>query len=403
MVAVQPVTARVVEKEWVDRVPSPAYDSLSAQERIAFRAENPLSYLHVTRSPQDEPASSRASDRELVEAGRESLDHLLRLGVFTEPLPPSYYVYRLQVNDHEQTAVVAEVPVEAFAEGRIRPHEDVQTARVDLLKRHTDVVRAASSPVALAFRSSHTVRNAISTVVSEPPMLDFSDRTLRQTIWRVDDPAFAEAVELRLADEPLYIIDGHHRAAAALAHEANGGGAVRPMLAALFPDESLRLLGFNRLVHDLGGQTPAEVVSVLSAALGVVPLDELAPPPPGSVVMVLDGASYLVDLGRSKGATEPEEVLEALDAVALQRRVLEPLLGIAEPGDTDRMTNLHGGQPLDVFAARVAERGGVGFLLAPMALNDLFTLADAGLTLPPKSTYFTPKVRSGIFLRQYEA
>lgn len=390
MVALLPTAARLVKEAWLDRVPSPAYDSLTPGERRAFRLTHPESFLNVTRSPEDEEPGVPVDPAQLLREGRAALDHLLDVGAFDDSDAPALFLYRLIENGHEQVGVVGEVPVAAYASGEIRIHEEVRQARADLLADHFDVVGAASSPVALAFRGSDEIAATIDRLVKEQPVLDFSDDTgLRQTVWRVVDPLAVADLGAALADEPMYIIDGHHRAAAALtACERNEPGSpLEGMLVAAFPDDSLRLLGFNRWVRDVDNDLIASLHESLPQLSPSSAMPELCL---GTVGLYARGAWYRLDLDLASDM--------AFDAVAVRTELLGPIFGV-ERSDDPRLVNLAGDQSIEGLVETVDRLGGVAIVMAPIELDAFMAAADAGVVLPPKSTYFTPKVRSGLFLR----
>lgn len=396
-----PFKGRLVAADWVAQVSSPAYDSLGPDARRRHREQNPYSYLHVTQSGRS-PGSEDLTTADLVKLARKSLDRILDAGAFPEGQPASFCLYRLESGGHVQTAVVGELDPAAYLSGQIRPHEQVESRRAELLAEHLRVVRAASSPIALSYQALPEVSEAVARVASAPPALEFGDpAVLKQTVWRVDDPADAAVLAEALADVPLLLIDGHHRAESTRRVHLDPLAPDVVVLGALFPDDELRLSSFHRLVRGLDGQTPTEAVATLAESN---PVEKVASAPQvgsGVIGMHAAGAWYRVDLGQAPQPESPEQLLASLDVSRLQSEILEPNFGIDQPGDTDRLMNIPGDQSMEMLEQAVAEADGVAFVVEPLTLDQLAELAAAGLTVPPKSTFFTPKVRSGLFLREF--
>lgn len=388
MTRLLPTRASLLRPEFGDRVPSPAYDSMTPAERRRFRIDNPESFLNVTRSPEDEPDGVVADTHLLLREGREALDRLVALGAFDARGTEALFIYRLVASGHVQTGIVGEIPVSEYESGEMRIHEETRAARAALLADHFSIVGAVSSPVAVAFRGSPASDALVHRLTEADPDLVLSDDTLTQTVWRIDAAADVAALCDLLAPEPTYIIDGHHRAAASL-EAARRRGPDAPdnhMLVALFPDDSLQLLGFNRWIRIDAAETEA----ALARLPGLEPVDDQPEPTLGTIGVYADRRWYQV-------ALTPAEELH-FDAVAVRTQLLQPVFGIAQDDDP-RLVNLAGDQPIDDLVATVDAGGGIALVLAPIELDAFMAAADRGEVLPPKSTYFTPKARSGLFLR----
>lgn len=397
MVSFAPSQTQLVRPEFVDRVPSPAYDSLSPAARRAWRRQHPDSYLNVTRSPEDEEPGSEATGQDLVDAGRKALNHLLSIDAFDHPATEInshewIYLYELELNGHRQTGIVGEVLVSDYDDGTIRIHEEIRDARAELLATHFGELGAASSPVALAYRQTPEMLKLIADAKSVTPELRFSDGSgLVQTVWRITDPGTIAAVVEIFSTQRSYIIDGHHRAAAtsALAHR-RPNPELATMFVAMFPDTELQLLGFNRLVRNL----EADMLASLPDRLGLEACDGPPEVAHGTVGVYVRGHWYRMQLA-DQGAG-----LDSFDAVRVRKQILTDVLGI-ERSDSPQLVNLAGDQPLSGLMEMADEQAGVAIVLAPIRLDAFMAAADEGIILPPKSTYFTPKVRSGVFLSLY--
>lgn len=407
MASVSPLTLRFVAEEWKNEVPSPPHDALSPEDRRQHLTANPRSYLGVTRGPEDGDQAGDGSPESALTAGRQSLEQLLAEGVFEQPNDPAYYVYRLNQGGHQQSGLVCGVATADYDAGTIRIHEQINQTRADHLARHLKVVGAQSSPIALAFRSSATVADVIDQTTSAgPPFLDISDEDgLRQRLWRISGDHTA-AIQGGLADQPLYLIDGHHRAAAASADLRLFGptdDTPHVMLSVAFPIEELQNQAFHRVVTDI---EPEDLVAALTQRFEVRWTDdaqEVLDRAPAELAMaVSDGSAgsgprwllFEVALNR-----EDPLVLENIDPIRLSQHVIGPVLGTDESGADHRLSYRPGVVTLDGLAGLSLQPGEVFFLMRPVPMQTLMAASDRGQTMPPKSTYFVPKVRSGLFVR----
>lgn len=390
----RPVATRVVRPEWASRVVSPAYDSVRPEQRVRLMETDPYVFLHVTRSPGDHEGMSAG---DVGRANAEALDRLLEADLFTEVRPPGLYLYQLRYQGHTQTAVVGDVALAAYADGRIRPHERVRPQRSAMLADHLERIGINSSPIALGYRDDPRIDAIVAAVTSMPPLVDFQrEDNLGQTIWALPEEYVDEVVD-RLAEVRTYIIDGHHRVTAAYELWERSGHApdTSHVLGALFPVGQLRVCAFHRRVADLNGHTAASLVQALRDVGFVV--DPLAPgtdpnpASPGHYSMYVDHVWY-----RLAPSTPPATGID--DATALQDLVLGPLLDVDEAGSDARLDYLPGNAGVERLMDITDRDGGVAFALHPVTLHALMEASDRGETLPPKSTYFEPKVRSGVFI-----
>ena len=388
---VKRVRARLVEPDWADRVVSPAYDAMRPDQRLALMDEDPYVFLHVTRSPVEGEDPDEVNERNAA-----SLERLLREQVFSDVRDPGMYVYRLRTATHEQTGIVADVHLSGLEDGRIGPHERIQPQRAGHLADHLTRVGMHSSPVAFGYEGDPAVDAVVArAVASTPDLVIERGDGLHQTVWSVPE-ADVETLEAALSAHRLYIIDGHHRVAAAVeswrraGHEAPGGW----VLGAMFPNEQLNVCAFHRRVSDLNGLSPDELATAIAEQdFEVRPLgsgDNPEPPTPGRFSMYVSGAWYEIKPFR----VHPAE----FDVTILQERILGPVLGIDEASKGGRLEYLPGASGLEHLVEVTDRAGGVAFALHPVLLSQLTAVVDKGMTLPPKSTYFEPKVRSGIFL-----
>lgn len=401
MVAVEPVCLRFVRSQWSHEVPSPPHDALSTEDRRQHLIDHPHSYLGVTRSPEDVDSGAADPAEEAIKLSRASLEDLLSEGAFEPEAPPAFYLYRLEDPQHRQTGLVCGVASADYEAGRVRIHEQIKQARADILARHLSAVGAQSSPIAMAFRSAPDLEAMIERVAATTePFLDVVDGDLRQTLWTIPDARDAELARSALAEEDLYLIDGHHRAAAAATHRRVTGDDGHLMLSVLFPFDELRSQTFHRILRpvdtdqllaDLRDRFVVEDAPTVEAviergdawialAIGGTEttwhLVELPPPLPGPNGNRLD-----------------------IDPVRLRQHVLQPLFGIDESGADPRLVHRPGPGHAEAVSTLRLGPGQAAFWMRPVPSAVLLEVADRGGTMPPKSTYFVPKVRSGLFVR----
>lgn len=386
----QRIKARIVLPEWAGRVVSPAYDVLRPFEREKLMDQDPYVFLHVTSAKKTENRETR------TEANAAALKRLYEAGAYSDIAEPSLYLYKLVLDGHEQIAVVGDVSLEIFEAGRIMPHERTRQTRADDLANHLEKIRIHSSPVALAYDDDENVKSLITQVVDMPPILDFCrEDNLEQTIWQVPD-AISEKLIALFQDKETFIIDGHHRMSASreLWKRLGRSNRYSSVLAAFFPVGDLNMRAFHRRVVDLNGLSSKEFTSQIAANDFVItPLNNDENPEPaanGSFSMFLDGQWNTLEPLR----VHPSE----FDAAILQNRILGPILNVDEGGSDERLQYLPGTIGLSHLESVTLAEGGVAFALHPVNMKQLLSVIRNNKTLPPKSTYFEPKVRSGIFI-----
>ena len=363
-------------------------------QRRQFRSDHPDSFLHVTRSAEDEPDGADIDNATLVTRGRRALDRLMERDVFVSHGDPAYYVYRLAIGDHEQHGLVCEVP-STYYRSVAKPHEAVRAERAGLLAEHFETVGAASSPIACAARDDDGSLQSwlIDACVGDPILELRSDDGLQQTVWRCDDPEFARRVEGHLAETPLFIIDGHHRSAAN--QELYDRGIDVPVLATIFPDRSLQLVGFHRLLSLADPEVIDEVLHRISRRFKTEEVAALDGLDVGHVALVVDGRWHLVTFDERPLAGSAEIVLGSVDPVVLEREILRSIVAPITEFSVSYIPDLGSFEAI-IDMARANQR--VAILVPPVSMAEMMAVAEGGGIMPAKSTYFTPKVRSGVFL-----
>jgi len=398
MAALFPFRALRPAPEAATAVAAVPYDVVNVEEARALAAGNPLSFLHVTRPEIDLPASTDPYADVVYAQGVRNLEALKREAPLLIDDEPSLYLYRLRMGSHEQTGVAGCFAVDEYADGRIKKHEKTRPDKEDDRTRHIVELRAQTGLVFLTYRASQAVDRTVTRVTAAAPLYDFvASDGIAHTVWRVPAADRDELVRAFAAVPDLYIADGHHRAAsAARARDALGGReSASRFIAVAFPDRDLQILAYNRVVRDLGGTSADRFLETLSAALDVADGSPL-PARAGEVSMYLGGKWRTIRLPVPGAGTSHAE---RLDVDVLQRTVLGPMLGIGDPR-TDKRIDFVGGARGPDELVRLVESGGaaVAFSMFPVSVADLITIADEGGIMPPKSTWFEPKLRDGLLV-----
>jgi uncharacterized protein (DUF1015 family) len=381
------------------------YDVVNAAEAAALAVGKPHSLLHVDRAEIDLPADTDPHSDGVYAKARENFKALQRGGVLVRETGPCIYVYQQQMGAHRQRGLVAVCNVEDYDAGLIKKHEKTRKDKEDDRTRLIDTLGANTGPVFLTYRDEGSVTALVEAKVKETPLHDFTAPDgIRHTVWRV---AGGEDWIRAFGRVPVtYIADGHHRAASAarvarLRRERNpahtGAEDYNWFLCVLFPASELKILPYNRIVFDLNGHTPADFLAKVKATFGLL---ENAPPSPvsvGQVSMFLGGKWH----GLHCPADAKADPVARLDVSVLQDKLLAPLLGIDDPRTSKRVDFVGGIRGPDELVKRVNADGGVAFSMYPVTLAQLMDIADAGQIMPPKSTWFEPKLRSGLFVHTF--
>jgi uncharacterized protein (DUF1015 family) len=388
-----------------ERVASVPYDVVNRAEAAALAEGNPHSFLHVGRSDIDLPANVDPYDQRIYAKAREALERFEAEGTLLREAEPSLYLYRQVMDGRAQTGVVCCVHIDDYEGDVIRKHEKTRQDKEDDRTRHVLTLRANAEPVFLTYRARPDLAVLAGTATAGAPLYDFTAPDgVRHTVWRIADPhPFVEAFRR----VPLaYVADGHHRSASAwragrelrsLPPQRRGDGEYNWFLAVLFPDEELRILPYNRVVRDLAGKLPPDVLARLSHVGRVSVTDDPVPRRAGTFCFFLMNAWYRLEL--DPATIDRSDPIASLDVSLLQDRVLGPVLGVGDPR-TDRRLDFVGGIRGTAELERRVRSGemAIAFSLYPTTLQQLMAVADAGQIMPPKSTWFEPKLRSGLFV-----
>lgn len=402
MAVIRPFRALRPTPQSAPAVSSVPYDVVSTDEARQLASNNPLSFLHVTRSEIDLPAGTDPYSDGVYARARTNLAALRERAPLVQDDAPALYFYTLRMGSHQQTGVAGCFSVDEYERDVIKKHERTRRDKEDDRTRHIIETRAQTGVVFLTYKASHAVDRIARTVTSAAPLYDFTaDDGIHHSLWRAEETATAELMDVFSRIPHLYIADGHHRAASAAraraALAAKGAtGAADTFIAVAFPDDQVQILPYNRLVKDLAGQTPDAFLDALRA---VVPVREGRPVPSGKgeASMFLADRWYAVDL---RPAQPPDRSrASALDVARLQHRILEPLLKVGDIRTDKRIDFVGGARGTAALEQAVTSgRAAVAFSMHPVTIDDLMSIADEGGIMPPKSTWFEPKLRDGLLV-----
>ncbi len=379
------------------------YDVVDTAEARALAAGNPDSFLHVSRPEIDLPDTVDIHDDAVYAQGVQAFRDLQARGVLIREPSEHLYVYRQIMGAHSQTGVVACCHIDDYAADIIRKHEKTRKDKEDDRTRHCLELNANSGPVFLTYRDRSTLDKRVADTQKTAPLYDFTAVDgVRHTVWRVDGELAAWVEEFRAV--PLaYVADGHHRAAAAFRSgsqrraanpQPTGNEEYNWFLAVLFPETQLRILPYNRCVADLNGLTPEAFLEHVQAVFKTEPADGADPAGPREVRMFLNGAWY--KLSWDEFDADP---VGRLDVSVLQDRLLAPVLGIDDPRTNTRISFVGGIRGTGELTKRVSSgRDAVAFSMFPVTVEQMMDIADANQIMPPKSTWFEPKLRSGLLV-----
>jgi uncharacterized protein (DUF1015 family) len=400
MAALAPFRALRPASSAASRVAAVPYDVVNTEEARAQAAGNPLSFLHVSRAEIDLPEGTSPYEDDVYAQAVANFERLKKEAPLLLEDAPALYVYRQRMGAHSQVGLTGCFAVDDYDRHVIRKHEHTRPDKEDDRTRHLLALRAQTGPVFLTYRSRPAVDALISRAMAGTPLYDFTAVDgVQHTIWKVDSFEEHQLVVAFDAVPALYIADGHHRAASAARARRHLAGATGSrgewdwFLGVAFPDVQLQILPYNRVVRDLAGMTPDTFMSTLRQRFTITD-GPVSPVRRGEVSMFLDRRWYTIVLGDARVTATPAE---RLDVTRLQDGVLAPLLRIGDVRTDQRIDFVGGAKGSAELESRVRSgTAAVGFSLYPVDLQDLMAITDAGGIMPPKSTWFEPKLRDGL-------
>ena len=397
-----------------DQVAALPYDVMDSDEARVMVTGNPYSFLHVDKAEIDLDPSVDLYDTCVYEKARDNLNRMIADGVFIQDETPCLYIYKQVMNGRAQIGIVGCASIDDYMNNVIKKHELTRADKEQDRINHVDYCDANTGPIFLTYRAKASI-NAIvdQTIAGKPPVYDFtSDDGISHTVWIIDDLAAVDKVckEFENVDN-LYIADGHHRSASAVRvgvkrrdtnPEYNGSEEFNRFLSVIFPDDHLYIMDYNRIVKDLNGHSKEEFLEKVQEKFTVTPYTGNGPLKPQvkhTFGMYLDGEWML--LTAKDGSFDAIDPVARLDVSILQNNLLHPILGIGDPRTDKRIDFVGGIRGLDALSDRVNNGSmAVAFSMYPTTMEDLMDIADAGAIMPPKSTWFEPKLRSGLFIHK---
>lgn len=387
-------------------VVAPPYDVMNRAEAKAMVAGRPWSFLHISRPEIDLPDEVDPYDASVYAKGRENLDRMVAEGVLARDASECYYAYRLTMGQHIQTGIVAAASVEAYDNDRIKKHEFTRPVKEDDRVRQVDTLNAQTGPVFLVYKAQETVDAILAATTEKAPQIDVTAKDgVRHELWVMDDTETTKALTDAFDAMPaIYVADGHHRSAAG-SRVANARKADNPkhtgkesynyFLSVIFPHDQMQILDYNRVVRDLNGLSSEELLARVAERFDFTVVGE-AYKPEGTAVfgMYLQGQWYRLQLREEHIPNDP---VASLDVSLLADNLIDPILGISDPRRDDRIDFVGGIRGLGELEKRVDSGDWVvAFALYPTSMQALMAVADAGEVMPPKSTWFEPKLADGL-------
>ena len=411
MSKVKPFLCVRPNKEVVDKVAALPYDVYNRKEAKEVVSGEPLSFLRIDRAETNFDDSVDTYADEVYAKARELYEEMLGKGVYEKDNEEAYYIYELTMNGRSQTGLVACASIDDYVNEVIKKHENTRADKeVDRI-RHVDTMKAQTGPIFLAYRSNEVINKEVAKAQETAPLYDFiSEDGIGHRVWKISDKESVKNIQTAFSGiSEIYIADGHHRAASAVkvglkrreAHKNyDGTEEFNYFLSVLFPDEQLMIMDYNRVVKDLNGYTKEEFLNVISKDFIVEEKEAaLSPEKKGTFGMYLEGKWYLLTAKPELTSNDP---VDGLDVAILQNHLLEPVLGIKDPKTDKRIGFVGGIRGLKELEKRAESDMKLAFSMYPTSIGELFAVADAGRLMPPKSTWFEPKLRSGIFIHEIE-
>ncbi len=388
------------------------YDVYSREEARDYVAEHPDSFLAIDRAESGLPEEVGTYDDAVYERAKALLEQRMEDGSFVQDPEDCYYLYEQTWQGRSQTGIAACASIDDYLQGVIKKHENTVEAKEQDRIRHVDICNAQTGPIFLAYRENADIDAVTQKVRENPPVCDFvSEGEVRNRVWVIREREEVSRIRDAFASiDRIYIADGHHRAASAVKvglkrrsehPDYTGDEEFNRFLCVLFPENELKILDYNRVVKDLHGLSRAEILEKLRPNFNVMPYRKniAEPSAKGEIGMYLDHSWFLLT---AKNNVKSGDAVKGLDVSILQDRVLGPVFGITDPRTDARIEFVGGIRGTKELMQRADASEGAAFLMYPTSIRELFAVADAGKLMPPKSTWFEPKLLSGLFIHSLE-
>ncbi|WPC41960.1 DUF1015 domain-containing protein [Clostridium sp. JS66] len=401
-------------KELAARVAALPYDVMNREEAKKMVEGNEYSFLHIDRAEIDLPDTTNPYDKKVYEKAKENLNGMIDKGIFVQDNQACFYIYRLIMNGKAQTGIVGCVSIDDYINNIVKKHEHTRQDKENDRINHVNTCDSNTGPIFLTYRYNDKVNNIINTWTEKEPLYKFvAEDGVEHIVWTINDNNAINSISSLFKNiDNLYIADGHHRAASAIKvgikrREENpnykGDEEFNFFLSVLFPDSDLNIMDYNRVVKELNGFSNEEFMDKVSEKFNISMYEKEEPYKPDckhTYGMYLDGKWYKLEA--KEGTYNDQDIVKRLDVSILQENLLKPILGIKDPRTDDRIDFVGGIRGLKELERRVAEQQdeGVAFSMYPPSMEELLDVADAGEVMPPKSTWFEPKLRSGIFIHK---
>lgn len=408
MAVIRPFQAYRPKKGLEDKIAALPYDVYNREEACAAVKNNRLSFLNIDRAETQFDSSVDTYADEVYQKAHDMLWEMIQKGEFVQEDKPIYYIYELTMDGRIQTGIAACASIDDYENQVIKKHENTRADKELDRIRHVDICGAQTGPIFLAYRANDTLRGIITKTKCETALYDFtSEDGISHKVWCISDDGDIAAIrETFEGISQIYIADGHHRCASAVKvglkrrkenPDYTGEEEFNYFLSVLFADEELMIMDYNRVVKDLNGLSAAQFLEAVSKVYDIVSqgADCQKPMHKGQTALLLDGIWYLLEVKDIYKSSDP---VDGLDVAILQNHVLSPILGIKDPKTDKRIDFVGGIRGIGELEKRVGTDAKAAFAMYPTSIHELFAVADANMLMPPKSTWFEPKLRSGLFI-----